>query len=167
LQRLQAESITRRLFLPVAALLALLASAPHAAPQGPPAVPPAPRQPGPPSAGWQEAPGYVALFAPRLHRDAYRAWVSARPLDELLKELNPDAIIRSLIPLDAFGQSGRYDRWRMARLYGGRRVRVARFPRPGEDEAWTLASPYPDLALERMETGTLLLALRLDHHKDR
>jgi hypothetical protein len=71
---------------------------------------------------------------------------------------------RPLPPADAFGQTGRYDRWTLARLYGARQPRVARGARREGGrvtESWTLISPYPDTALGRLETGTLLVVLRL------
>jgi len=71
---------------------------------------------------------------------------------------------KELLPFDAFGQTGRYDRWSVARLYGSRRARVARGPRSVQGhvtEAWTLISPYPDTSLTRLEAGTLLIVLRI------
>src|SRR3712207_1875633 len=76
--------------------------------------------------GWRGAPEYLPLFAPRAHRDAYRAYVSARPLDEVITTLPGASEPRELTPFDAFGQSGSYNRWKLARLYGARRVRVSR-----------------------------------------
>ena len=71
---------------------------------------------------------------------------------------------RPLLPLDAFGQAGRYDRSGLARLYGARQPRVARGARTENGrvvESWTLISPYPDAALRRLGAGTLLVVLRL------
>jgi hypothetical protein len=68
-------------------------------------------------------------------------------------------------PLDAFGQSGPYQRWKLARVYAGTAAAVARGPRHADGqvvEAWTLISPYPDAALATLEPGTLLLVVRLD-----
>ena len=123
---------------------------------------------------WRNAPEYVRLLAPaRAHTGAYHAYVSPLDLAAVLRQLegNP-ALLRApgawipsaLLPSDAFGQSGSYDRWKMARLYGARRAVVARGPRAeGErpTEAWTLISPYPDRNLERLEPGTLLIVLDL------
>ena len=70
----------------------------------------------------------------------------------------------STAALDAFGQTGDYDRWALARLYGGRHPRVARGPRlapDGRTESWTLISPYPSPTLRRLESGTLALVLRV------
>jgi hypothetical protein len=126
------------------------------------------------STDWRNAPEYVRLFAPaRAHTSAYRAYVSPVDLATVLRQLegNP-ALLRppgawmpsALLPSDAFGQTGGYDRWRMAKLYGARRAMVARGPRvEGErpTQAWTLISPYPDGNLERLEPGTLLIVLDL------
>ncbi len=125
-------------------------------------------------ATWREAPAYRRLFAPMTaHVDAYRMYVSARDLDTVLRALQADQSLlrppgawqpREELPFDAFGQTGRYDRWRLARLYGARRARVARGPRAVDGrgvESWTLISPYPDPALQRLEAGTLLIVLKV------
>jgi len=119
--------------------------------------------------GWVENPIYARLFTPvRLPPGTYRTYVTNRPLDEVVRELQkaapgtfePEAAVAA----EAFGQSGGYNRWRLARLYGARRARVARGPRieAGKPvEAWTLISPYPDPDLKRLEPGTLLIVLNL------
>jgi hypothetical protein len=70
---------------------------------------------------------------------------------------------RALIPYDAFGLSGGYNRWKVAGLYKSRRAQVARGPRmdQGQMESWMLVAPYPDLGLQRLEAGTLILVLRI------
>ena len=122
---------------------------------------------------WRDAPAYLHLFAPRLHRDAYRTAVSPLDLDTLLALLSADPALlkppgawqpRGITPSDAFGEAGTYPRWKLAQLYGARRARVARGPRMEGGrvaETWTLVSPYPDPSLERLEPGTLLIVLRL------
>ena len=103
----------------------------------------------------------------------YRAYVTAESLDRILRSLEADPDVlrppgswtaRPVIAFDAFGQSGTYDRWNLLRLYGATRVRVARGPRHGEGgnfESWTLASPYPDPAMDHLQPGTLRLVLRV------
>jgi hypothetical protein len=108
------------------------------------------------------------------HADAYRMYVSARDLDAVLRALQADQSL--LRPPGAWqparheslwtrsGRPARYDRSRLARLYGGRGARVARGPKALDGrvvESWTLISPYPDPALERLEPGTLLIVLKL------
>jgi hypothetical protein len=121
---------------------------------------------------WRAAPEYVDLFAPRAHREAYRAYISPVGLDATLQALLADpAILRppgswepeAQIPYDAFGLSGSYNRWKVAGLYRSRRARVVRGPRldQGQLESWTLITPYPDLGLQRLEPGTLILVLRI------
>ena len=123
---------------------------------------------------WQAAPEYLPLFAPAGRRsDAYRAFVSSLDLDAALDRLRLESGLlapagawepKAQLPFDAFGQTGRYDRWKLARVYGARRPRVARGPRAVDgrvSEIWTLVSPYPDPSLTRLEAGTLLLVLRL------
>ena len=133
-----------------------------------PATPPASR------AHWREAPEYVALFAPRPSREAYRAFVSDASLASVLQDVTtrPAPAIaspgawraRPENPLDAFGLGGTYDRWKVSRLYGSRRPAVARGPRGFDgivDESWTLISPYPTADLDRLDAGTLLIVLRV------
>jgi hypothetical protein len=125
------------------------------------------------AAPWREAPAFVGLFAPAGTRaNAYRAFVADVDLDGALRVFAADPALsrapgawapQPVLPLDVFGQAGRYDRSRLARLYGGRRPRVARGARLVDGrpiETWTLISPYPDPALQRLERGTLLLVLR-------
>ena len=121
----------------------------------------------------REAPAYVSLFAPAGRSAAYRAWTWPSPLDAVLRMLEGDPWLlrppgaweaRSLAAVDAFGRSGAYDRTRLARLYGARVARVARGPRTAGGrvtESWTLISPYPNPALDRLEPGPLLLVLAL------
>jgi len=125
------------------------------------------------AAPWREAPEFVGLFAPVDARaNAYRAYVADVDLDGALRVIATDPALsrtpgawapQPVLPLDVFGQAGRYDRSRLARLYGGRRPHVARGARVADGrpiETWTLISPYPDPDLQRLETGTLLLVLR-------
>lgn len=122
---------------------------------------------------WREAPALLALFTPAAQRQAYRADTTTADLDAVVKSLENDASLvrtsgawapRSQNALDAFGKSGAYDRWTLARLYGSRQARVARGARLLDGravEAWTLISPYPSSDLARLEPGTLLLVLRI------
>jgi hypothetical protein len=129
----------------------------------------------PPSGAWQDAAGYLRLFAPFGTRAAaYRIFVTTLPIDALLGRLTQDPSLlhppgawvpAPVFPADAFGQTGRYDRSRLARLYGARRPLVARGPRGDGGrpmEAWTLVSPYPSLDLGRLEPGTMLIVMDLE-----
>ena len=124
---------------------------------------------------WREAPAYLPLFAPMGPRAAaYHIYVSALALDRVLEQLATDpSLLRppgawapaALLPGDAFGQTGGYDRARMARLYGSKRVLVARGPKGTEgrpSESWTLVSPYPSSDTTRLEPGTMLIILNLE-----
>ena len=115
--------------------------------------------------GWTESPMFRHLFTPpRVPEGTYRTYVSPLPVDEVLAGMEAGVEAQPLVALEAFGQSGGYDRWKLARLYGAKRAKVARLPRVENGrvvEAWTLISPYPDQALERLEPGTLLIVLRL------
>ena len=151
--------LTRR--IRVAALIAvLLATGPAPAAQG--------------SDTWRPAPEYLALFAPSgPRRDAYETFVSPLGLEAVLVRLREESGALAVpgawqpkpeLPFDAFGQTGRYDRWKLAELYGARRALVARGPRGDGTrvtEVWTLVSPYPDPSLTRLEPGTLLIVLRV------
>jgi len=162
LRRLQRQSIARAFRALAAACAALACVATLGSAQS-----------GPPGASWREDASYVALFAPRAERDAYRAFTSPQSLAETLAAVRADSrsqhppgawTPRGYIPFDAFGLGGTYDRWSIARLYGATRAMVARGPRGGDGpptEMWTLISPYPSRELDRLERGTLLLVLRL------
>ena len=128
----------------------------------------------PPAAAWQGAPGYLRLFAPSGPRAAaYRAYVSPLDINTLLERLATDSSVlhppgawspAALLPSDAFGQTGGYDRSKLARLYGSRRPTVAHGPRGvagRATEAWTLISPYPSRDMSHLEPGTLLIVLDL------
>jgi hypothetical protein len=69
----------------------------------------------------------------------------------------------ALEPLDAFGSGGAYNRFALARLYGGRRVRVVRGWRQEGDrfESVTLLSPHPNAGLTRLESGTMIIRFTL------
>jgi hypothetical protein len=127
-----------------------------------------------PALPWREAHEFLALFAPPGPRaGAYRALVTPLDLETVLKRLTADTTLlrppgawqpRMVLPADAFGQTGAYDRWALARLYGARGPRVARGPKAADGrvtESWALISPYPDATLQRLEPGTLLLVLRV------
>jgi hypothetical protein len=123
---------------------------------------------------WREAPEYLPLFTPpRAPVGAYSTYVSKLDIDAAVTRIRRDPAaasvpgawqVHALIPFDAFGQSGGYDRWKVARLYGAKRARVARGPRMENGqvvESWTLVSPYPDALVQRLEPGTLLIILRV------
>jgi hypothetical protein len=126
--------------------------------------------PGP----WQEAPDYLRLFAPTGPRaSAYRMYVSRLDIAAVLTRLSTDSSLlhppgawspSAMLPSDAFGQTGRYDRSTLARLYGSTRATVAHGPRARDGlaaEAWTLISPYPNRDVTALEPGTLLIVLDL------
>jgi hypothetical protein len=168
----RSRSITRRPARFIAGLVACVLSCtdlrsaePFDAAQGRPVDPTQGRP-------WRDAPEYLRLFAPAAHRDDYRAYVSPLGLDETLTALLADPAVqrpsgawepRSMVPFDAFGRTGSYNRWKLAGLYGSRRARVARGPRVdhGQSESWMLVAPYPDPALQHLEPGTLIIVLTI------
>jgi hypothetical protein len=123
---------------------------------------------------WREATPYLPLFAPAGARGAaYRIFLSPDDLETALRRLETDDSLvrapgawqpRPALPLDAFGEAGRYSRSALARVYGARQPQVARGARMESGrvvESWTLIAPYPDTALQGLEAGTLLVVLRL------
>jgi hypothetical protein len=66
-------------------------------------------------------------------------------------------------PTAAFGIEGRYDKARLARLFGGRRVQVARGSLRGPHGVvgYTLISPYPDPSLQTLRSGTMIIVARI------
>ena len=159
-----------RILVPVAVVvLAALISA-----QTPPSsAPPASARQGPGS-DWQDAPEYLRLFAPPGPRAAaYRIYVSPLGIETLLNRLASDAsflhppgawLPAPQLPSDAFGETGGYDRSKLARLYGSTRATVAHGPRVRDGrpaEAWTLISPYPSRDMSHLEPGTMLIVLNL------
>ena len=120
---------------------------------------------------WQNAPEYMRLFAPANQHDAYQIALTTAGLDEVLKELADDQTLvrspgaweaRPESGQDAFGTAGPYNRWQMARLYGGQQARVVRGARADRGrvvETWTLISPYPSTDLHTLRPGTMRLIL--------
>jgi hypothetical protein len=113
-------------------------------------------------------PALTALFTPRAPAPGrYEVCTTADPLERVtgdVSEAPPHyGPAENLEALDAFGAAGPYDRARLARLYGGKRVRVARGwrERPGRFESITLLSPYPDATLTRLLPGTMVITWTL------
>jgi hypothetical protein len=100
-------------------------------------------------------PALSALFTPRqplLGR--YEVCSTSEPIETAAGR---DITIEGLEAPDAFGAAGPYNRSKLARLYRGTRVRVARrwTLTGGRFESITLLSPYPDASLTRLVPGTL------------
>ena len=115
------------------------------------------------------------LFTPLHAPDgAFEAYVSDESIDALarrLARLNPSAesraswIVRRVDVWEAFGSASRFDRYPVMRLYGGIRPRLARGPIVQDGRvvaSATLISPYPESSLDRLQTGTLVVVLRLE-----
>jgi len=108
------------------------------------------------------------LFAPAAAPPAaYEVFRSSRPIAELAGELrqrdpSPRAdawrVLRS-DPVTAFGTEGRYDRSRLARLFVGRQVQVARgaLESGGELSSYTLITPVPDRTLSTLDNDTMII----------
>jgi hypothetical protein len=109
-------------------------------------------------------PAFAALFTPRRPQlGRYEVCTDPRPLSEIAPA---DWTVEALEPADAFGGAGSYDHAAVARLYGGRRARVARGWSETADrfEAVTLISPYPNATVTTLETGTLVIRWICDYN---
>jgi hypothetical protein len=98
-----------------------------------------------------------ALFTPaRPQLGRYEVCTTGEPLAALAR---PQWRTETVQPLDAFGAAGSYDRAALSRLYGGRRVNVARgWTEHGDRfESVTLISPHPDATLTQLMPGTLVI----------
>lgn len=106
-------------------------------------------------------PALTALFTPgRPQLGHYEVCASTEPLSVAIQQLgNADWQVETLPPLDAFGAAGAYDKPALSRLYGGRRLTIARGWIQGHErfESLTLISPYPDRTLSRLVPGTLII----------
>jgi hypothetical protein len=109
----------------------------------------------------------TALFTPaRPNMGHYQICTTAEPVEVLAAQradgphYGPSELVE---PLDAFGAAGTYDRAALARLYAGKRVRVARgwVEYPDRFESVTLLSPYPDATLSRLLPGTMVVTWTL------
>jgi hypothetical protein len=117
------------------------------------------------------SPALAALFTPsRPVVGHYEVCTVEEPIDAVVKDVRgtgapggDDATHYGAVEdadwLTAFGSAGTYDRAHVARLYGGRGVRLARGWRKDGNrfESVTLISPYPDAALTRLNPGTLVI----------
>lgn len=99
----------------------------------------------------------TALFTPvRPQLGRYEVCTTREPLTEVAR---PEWRIETVPPLEAFGAAGPYDRAALSRLYGGRRVSIARgwTEHGNRFESITLISPHPDATLTRLIPGTLVI----------
>jgi hypothetical protein len=118
-------------------------------------------------------PALVGLFTPPRPRVGhYEVCTSSRALELLMAEGRREGIhfgeVEALEALDAFGSGGTYNRFALTRLYGGMRVRVSRGWRESGErfQSVTLLSPYPDVALTRLNPGTMAVTLTLQVRRD-
>ena len=106
-------------------------------------------------------PALAALFTPsRPQLGRYEVCTTPEPIEV---HAPAGVAIGALEPLDAFGAAGPYDRFALARLYGGRRVRIARAwtSRGGVFESQTFLTPYPDATFTHLISGTMIIRLRI------
>jgi hypothetical protein len=123
---------------------------------------------------WQESPALARSFTPQqAPPGTYRAYTSGLSFEDALTDVKRDPLmtvwpgawkVERQSPADVFGQGAGYNRWALALLYRATTPRVARGPRieGGQTvEAWTLVSPYPNPAMDRLEPGTLLIVMKV------
>jgi len=111
-------------------------------------------------------PALTALFTPaRPLLGHYEVCTSDEPLERVAAGSGDTAgtprfgASELVDPLDALGSAGSASRSRIAQLYGGQRVRVARgwVDHGDRFESVTILSPYPDQTLTRLLPGTLIV----------
>jgi hypothetical protein len=91
----------------------------------------------------------------------YEVCTTDEPIDSPPLQRLRRGDVEALEALDAFSGAGTYKRSKLARLYGGTRVRVARGWSASTDsvESITLLSPYPDRSLTHLMPGTMAIRL--------
>jgi len=111
-------------------------------------------------------PALTALFTPpRPVLGRYEACPDARAIEAVIAA-DRDTHFGAVEETDwlaAFGSAGPYDRSRVARLYGGLGVHIARGWRADGNrfESVTLISPFPDASFTRLQPGTLVIRFAL------
>ena len=115
-------------------------------------------------------PLFTRLFTPpHPQLGQYEVCTTPEAIEQIVAEGGPGsgvhyAEIEALLPAEALGAAGPYNRSAVARLYGARHASVARGWRQVGDrfESVTLVSPYPDASLTRLERGTMVIVIRID-----
>jgi hypothetical protein len=114
------------------------------------------------------SPLLAALFTPqRPEIGRYEVSTASDALERVMAAGRSEGLhygdIDALEALDAFGTAGPYDRFTVARLYGGARARVVHGWRDAASgfESVTLISPYPDGSLSRLMPGTMAIRLTI------
>ena len=112
----------------------------------------------------------AALFTPRTPgAGRYEVCTTPAAIDEVVRAgASPGThlgAVDSVDPLDAFGAAGPYDRSALARLFAGRRARVARgWSQDGRTlVSTTYVSPYPDRGFTVLVPGTLVIRYVLEN----
>jgi hypothetical protein len=127
--------------------------------------------------GLTRDPELARLFTPAAApAGAYDIFRSTRAIAELAAELrrqdpSPRADAWRVLrgdPVTAFGSEGRYDRARLARLFVGRQLRVARGALivNGELSSYTLITPIPDPTLTALQDATMVIVTHVGRLTD-
>lgn len=118
------------------------------------------------------SPAHAVLFAPPGRAGLFAFATTRERLDDVVayyREHWPSPDRRSWMversgPNDVFDGAALFDRARLARLYGGRPIRVARGPMIENGRVThtvLLVSPYPEPDLEHLNPGTLIMTVRV------
>jgi hypothetical protein len=116
------------------------------------------------------SPAHAAVFAPPARASLYAFATAPEGLDDAVAYYrtrwpSPDPRswqIERTGPLEVFDGAALVDRARLAQLYGGKPVRVARGPITDNGRVThtvLLMSPYPDPELRRLDGGTLIMTV--------
>jgi hypothetical protein len=107
---------------------------------------------------------FTPIAAPPGEYVVYRSDRAIAAIAAELKALDPEPAPGAWEPLrpeahDAFGQVGTYDRFRLARLFRGKRVTLIRgsLTEGPLRVAYTLISPYPAPSLDAILPGTIVI----------
>ena len=116
------------------------------------------------------SPAHRALFAPPARASLYSFATTDERIDRVAayyQERWPSDDprpwkVETSGPVDVFDGAALFDRARLARLYGGKVVRIARGPIVENGRVThtvLLLSPYPDAELTRLNQGTLIMTV--------
>lgn len=119
----------------------------------------------------------MAVFAPPARADLYAFATAPEKLDDAVAYYrtrwpSPDPRswkIERTGPLEVFDGAALVDRARLAQLYGGKQVRVARGPITKNGRVThtvLLMSPYPDPELRRLNGGTLIMTVVVPQQRE-
>lgn len=116
------------------------------------------------------SPAHAALFAPPARAGLFSFATTTETLEQVVAYYrqrwpSPDPrswTIERSHPLDVFDGAARFDRARLARVYGGKPARIARGPMVENGRVThtvLLVSPYPEANMRELNGGTLIMTV--------